>query len=195
MCLLTLADDQVQGIAIAAEILVDGFSCLQENVKLAVCVLTQYTMFVKVVFRQSSENIVRCSPESYFHASLTFIVNIDGTVGGRFAMYFLSLFPYPQLDRFKMLASAQLRSLEIHARAVVPHAVFSSIHHLIFVSCRGIAHPVFAGTMLLVNHADGKNLLFCLLLTQSHLPLFECHGLRLYDIVQLGHYNLRLLVF
>ena len=88
----------------------------------------------------------------------------------------------PFLDGFDMFASAESRSLEIHAGTIIPFAVGSTIHHLVFVAFLWVANDVFAREKVIIYTTDVEVLYIGHLLAQFYLPFLQAHLLRLNDM-------------
>ena len=88
---------------------------------------------------------------------------------------------YPNLYALDMFTRAEVRGLEIHARAIVPTAILAAIHHLVGLRLSNVGHIVFAGQVLGVRLAAFHVFLLRHLSAQRPLPLCERHVLRLYN--------------
>lgn len=124
--------------------------------------------------------------DAYLHPARPFIVDIDRTIVGLCHLHLLALLPHPEFHGLHVLTSAELRSLEVIAGAVVPLAVLPPIYHLVFASRSRIDHPKLSRSILFVHHPYGKGLLLGLQLSQRDLPLLELHARRLLHIVYFG---------
>ena len=76
----------------------------------------------------------------------------------------------PFLDGFDMFASAESRSLEIHAGTIIPFAVGSTIHHLVLVVFLWVANEVLSRAKGIINTTDIEVLDIGHLLAQFDLP-------------------------
>lgn len=76
----------------------------------------------------------------------------------------------PFLDGFDMFASAESRSLEIHAGTIIPFAVGSTIHHLVLVVLFRVANDILSRAKGVINTTDIEVLDIGHLLAQFDLP-------------------------
>ena len=81
-----------------------------------------------------------------------------------------------------MLASAQLVGLEVHTGAIVPTAVKSPVHDLIYILRLGIPDIEDPIHRLIAARHNRKHLLDGKLTAQLFLPFFRAHALRLHHI-------------
>lgn len=82
----------------------------------------------------------------------------------------------------EVFASTELGSLEIHARTIIPFAIGSTIHHLVFVVFLWVANDVFARGKVIIYTTDVEVLDIGHLLAQFYLPFLQAHLLRLNDM-------------
>lgn len=73
-------------------------------------------------------------------------------------------------DGFDMFASAESRSLEIHAGTIIPFAVGSTIHHLVLVVLFRVANDILSRAKGVINTTDIEVLDIGHLLAQFDLP-------------------------
>ena len=187
---VTPLQDIIEGVVIAAKVGSNGLGSLNEHVKAGIGILAKHTRLVKIVYRQSLQHFPTMVADAYLHPARPFIVDIDRTIVGLCHLHLLALLPHPEFHGLHVLTSAELRSLEVIAGAVVPQAVLPPIYHLVFVSRSRIDHPKLSRSILFVHHPYGKGLLLGLQLSQRDLPLLELHARRLLHIVYFRHHHL-----
>ena len=88
----------------------------------------------------------------------------------------------PFLDGFDMFASAESRSLEIHAGTIIPFAVGSTIHHLVLVVLFRVANDILSRAKGVINTTDIEVLDIGHLLAQFDLPFFQSHVFGFHDM-------------
>ena len=177
---LTNVHNKVNGILVTSECVTYLARLFQKRADVGVCSLFHYMVFVEIVFSQMFICLLVLGADTNFHAPLAMVGEIDGGVGRNLTMY-MSAFLSDKtiLHGFDMLAGTESGSLEIHARTIVPLAVGSTVHHLIFVVFLRVADNIFTWTKFFINTFYYKMFGFRNLLAQLHLPLLQAHLLRL----------------